>query len=411
MSRWGPYFFPAFVLVVIAWVCLGTAVVISRALHDRRQRTLLKAKKYLRFAVSRSRESGDDHLLHSLLADVPSKVIEDFAANSSTLQWQAEVLSRYLVERNGEGHLVQAASDRHVWRRRNRIAALRILTLAGSEVALTLLDEALRDRDRVVVDAAVAALGMIRNESAAHLLVDALRARLYSPSRIATQLDRFSKPISDLLIPLLRHPIPIVRFWGATLLARYRGNPKVNAALVLLRDDPHPSVRKAVVETMGRVGGFLSAETAAALLDDPVWFVRAHAARALGNLNRLDYANKVTPLLADSEWWVRTAAKEALEAMGPGITEDLLPSLTSDDAFARNGAAEVLQALGVLDGLIAETVRTATNQTERVDLIGQILAAGGPDLVRSSVSRASPDVAAAAKRLIKKAARRHGVQG
>src|SRR6185295_19264922 len=108
-----------------------------------------------------------------------------------------------------------------------------------------------------------------------------------------------------------------------------------------------------------------------------------HAARALGDLKRVDLCDRVTPLLADPEWWVRTAAKYALEAMGQEVADRLIPVLSSSDAFARNGAAEVLQNLGILDALITETIQTKEDEhSARVELIGKILAAGGPDLQR-----------------------------
>jgi HEAT repeat protein len=347
----------------------------------------------------------------SLLAQLPESVVEEIAADSLTPKWQAESLSAYVLRQRGSQGLIQQASKHHgPGGKRNRIAALRILALAGEPSVIPLLDEAVHDKDPDIVSAAVATLGGINDESAAHLLIDVLRSRPYSPSRVATQLDRFSEPISHLLLPLLRHPIPVVRFWGATLMARYT-SPEINAQLAYLRDDPDPGVRKAAVETLGKIGGPHSTETAIALIKDPVWYVRAHAARALGDMQRVDLCDLVTPLLADREWWVRTAAKDSLEAMGPEVAEHLIPILSSPDAFARNGAAEVLQNLGILDALITETIQTDEEQSERVELIGKILAAGGPDLIRMAVARADPAIAAAAMRLIQKVADRYRLAG
>jgi HEAT repeat protein len=125
----------------------------------------------------------------------------------------------------------------------------------------------------------------------------------------------------------------------------------------------------------------------------------------------VDLAGLVTPLLADPEWWVRTAAKDALEAMGPEVVEHLIPSLSSPDAFARNSAAEVLQNLGILDALIIETIQTAEEAPERVDLIGKILAAGGPSLARIAVARADPSMTTSTRRLIVKAKVRDRLAG
>ncbi len=87
-------------------------------------------------------------------------------------------------------------------------------------------------------------------------------------------------------------------------------------------------------------------------LADPVWFVRVHAARALGRLGHVDQASELLGLLGDPQWWVRTAAKESLQELGEDAAPAILPALKSDDKFVRDGAAEVLQNIGVVDELI-----------------------------------------------------------
>jgi hypothetical protein len=64
-------------------------------------------------------------------------------------------------------------------------------------------------------------LGRLPDMAAASALVDALQQGKYAPSRIATYLDQFPLPIGDLLRPLLDHPDPSARYWGATLLSRH----------------------------------------------------------------------------------------------------------------------------------------------------------------------------------------------
>ena len=163
-------------------------------------------------------------------------------------------------------------------------------------------------------------------------------------------------------------------------------------ALARLRRDRDPNVRKAAIESLGRIGGPLAAETARFLLGDGEWFVRAHAARALGDLRRADLAADVAPLLADPQWWVRAAAKDALVAMGTAVTPVVESLLDHPDRFARNGAAEVLQNLGVLDEL-ADVAADAP-------LLRRAAAAGGARLAESLVARTRPDVSARIRRLL-----------
>jgi HEAT repeat protein len=162
----------------------------------------------------------------------------------------------------------------------------------------------------------------------------------------------------------------------------------VASALANLRRDSDPSVRKAAIESLGAIGGAPAVDTALALLRDPVWFVRAHAARALGEMKRADLARELLPLLSDGQWWVRAATKDALLAMGKGVAETVGTLLDHPDRFARNGAAEVLQNLGILDDLAARAV--AGGDDAGLALLRKAAAAGGAALSEGIVSRAAP---------------------
>ena len=164
------------------------------------------------------------------------------------------------------------------------MAAVQILARAGHPRTLELLSMATRDSDTEVGGAAVTILGGLRDLGAAELLVQVMKEGTYSRSRVASQLDRFPLPLRALIEPLVREDDPKLRFWGATLLARYAGEPDLHPVLLDLAGDPDADVRAATVETLGKTGGRGAQAAAAVLLDDPAWWVRAHAARALGDL-------------------------------------------------------------------------------------------------------------------------------
>ena len=228
----------------------------------------------------------------------------------------------------------------------------------------------------------------------------ALGKASYPPSRIATYLDQFPVPVLNYVRPLLQDPKPAVRFWAATLLGRYAGTENLDAELASLAGDSEPSVRKAAVESAGKVGGPMAANMALELLADPVWYVQAHAARALGDLGRVDLATRVAPLLADRQWWVRAAAKEALEAMGPEIWSDLVPFLDHPDAFARNGAAEVFQNIGILDSLVVMEAATDGPGTAKIEMLRKIASAGGVRMTDALLERAGPQMRPRIRRLL-----------
>jgi HEAT repeat protein len=171
------------------------------------------------------------------------------------------------------------------------------------------------------------------------------------------------------------------------LLARHRSAGSVEADIAALTTDPAPLVRRAAVASLAQINPADAAAAARPLLADPVWFVRAHAARAIGETEDPEFARDIAPLLADREWWVRTAAKESLQRMGPEVWSALVPYLDHADAFARNGAAEVLQNIGILDSLIILEAATVRPSAEKIDMLRKIASAGGTRMTEALLDR------------------------
>jgi len=136
------------------------------------------------------------------------------------------------------------------------------------------------------------------------------------------------------------------------------------------------------------------------LLQDPFAYVRAHAARALGELARGNLAEDVAGLLGDSDFWVRLAARESLEMMGSEVWPVLMRRLNDEDRFVRNGAAEVIQNLGVLDSLIVMEAASDNPGEAKIDMLRRIAAAGGVRFTESLVDRAGPIVGLRIRQLL-----------
>lgn len=328
--------------------------------------------------------AADDLTVH--LDRLPRSALERTAADTSTPEATARALSKWLVGRWGVKPYVERArrvsSRRSGWK---RVSALHILFGAGYADIMPLLESAIESRNPETVGAAVAILGHLHDVSAARLLIATLVHRRYPASRIATHLDLFPLPLAAELEPLLRDPSPVVRYWGVTLLSRYDKGREVAA----LADDPDDQVRKAVAESLGAMETPDSAGVVVRLLRDASWIVRAHAARALGDLQRVDHAGGIARLLADNEWWVRLAARESLVTLGDDVVPVVLSYLEHPDRFARNGAAEILQNLGLLDQLI-EAVEADRIDASQQEQLRRILEAGGDEMVSSVILRWGP---------------------
>jgi HEAT repeat protein len=338
--------------------------------------------------------------LEALLAQASRELVMRAAADAATPDDVFAPLVNYLTDRWGRDLLCQDASAhksaRDKWR---RMAALRILFRANDGERFDWLAQAVREADEDIAGVALGLLGRSDDSRAMDILLAALRQQRHPPSRVAAHIERSPLPLVDRLRPLLHDSDPVLRLWSAALLAR-DPDARLEPEVVTLTHDPDPRVRKAAIQTLGKIGTAASADRAAALLYDPIAFVRAHAARALGELGIVERAEDVAALLGDSDWWTRLAAKETLEMMGTDVWPVLMRCLESEDRFVRNGAAEVIQNLGVLDSLIVMEAATDSPATAKIEMLRRITAAGGARFTDSLIERAGPIVGPRIRQLL-----------
>jgi HEAT repeat protein len=378
------------VFAVLLWAVLAAYVI-----HIDRRRTA--AHRIVSTVLATLREEGlraapvADRVARvaPLLERVSRDMILHTAADAATPRDAVDVLAKYLVDRWGVYTLVRQASShrvsRDVWR---RTASLNVLFHLGHPQIFDLLTRAVEGREADVASVALALLGTSPDPRATGILIDALKARRHPASRIAVHLEHSPLRPAEAYRALLTDTDPVLRFWGATLLARCPGVEWLERELAAIADDDDPRVRKAAVQSLGRVGDSLAAEIALRLLEDPAPFVRAHAARALGELDRTEAAPAVAQLLGDPDWWVRAAAKQALEGMGAEVWPVLMRCLEHPDRFVRNGAAEVFQNLGILDSLIMMEAASDDPSYSKINLLKRIAAAGGTRMTDSLIERA-----------------------
>jgi len=186
---------------------------------------------------------------------------------------------------------------------------------------------------------------------------------------------------------------------AATLLRNHVDEGGLAAAIMPLVDDPDAPVRKAALLTLGAMLPQGVTRVATRRLSDPAPFVRSAAILALAQVGerspdrarRRAIASSITPLLADREWGVRAAAKDALVRLGPGTWREVAAQLSSPDGFARNGAAEVLQNLGVLDWTLRGIASGAQPTDEAVDVLRRALREGGVVMSKAAALRSKDE--------------------
>lgn len=382
---------------LVFWIGLSAYVIANRRRFDRRGRRLSELARHLaadgaEFDSRRERSPAIDRIL----AGLSRRSLYRMMADVELPRPMGHLFAAYLLERWGLPMLLHDAGahrGRRPWRRVSALFALGTLRADGVH---TLLEDALFGTNPEVASAAVVILSRLQDRRAAEILIAGLRANAYSPSRIATQLDQYGIAIDDLLVPLLADPLAHARYWAVSLLARYSGT-KLAEQVSALAEDVDAPVRKAVVQTLADIHGSQAGPIALRRLSDPVSFVRSTAIRALGTVGRADTvqsernaaARHIASCLGDTEWEVRLAAKESLVAFGPSIWREVSPALDATDRFARNGAAEVLQNLGLLDQLIDDVGRGLEPSAEVVSVIERSFREGGIGLIDAVAERSN----------------------
>jgi HEAT repeat protein len=337
-----------------------------------------------------------------LLDRLSPEMLLHAAANGAN-QTVFDVLVGYLPRRRSVDQLVRDASAHATAREKSRrTAALRILFRLNHPGWTDLAARAVDDPDVDVASVGASLIGMSDDPHAIDVMVKALREERHPASQLAVHLESSPLWTVDTVRPLLRAEEPVVRAWGASVMGRYRQEEGLEHELGLLCHDPDAGVRKAAIQSLGRVGNRIASQAARRLLNDPVAYVRAHAALALAELDRPDMAATVAVLLGDPDWWVRQAAKESLERMGPDAWPALFRCLDHSDRFVRNGAAEVIQNLGVLDMLIVMEGATDLPSAGKIDMLRRLFAAGGVRLTDSLLERVGPLVGSRTRELLAK---------
>ena len=311
------------VALFVLWLALAGWVVGARVRHDRGLRR--------READARALADGADP------ARWPRRRLWRVADG----EWVegAAVAARELVTR-------QKGLLRHVAREQSfkRSHALRVLTRGGSPFAFSLLRSALVTGSEDVRAAVVAIAAEQRTPPADALLLDVLVDGAHPRSRTATELAPRALHLIPELLALATHADAEVRYWALMLLRDAAADPRAKAAAVAAAADSAGTVRSASARVLGASSATDVQHVLRALLADDVFFVRSHAARAAGETRAEGLAGDIAALLADQSWWVRAAAKEALLVLGESGLQAAHRMLDADDAFAQDGAREVVSA-------------------------------------------------------------------
>jgi HEAT repeat protein len=395
-----PLLLPGLAAMATLWTGFSGWVVADRVRFDRSERRRLTIERALADTTLASlRPLERAAAVRDMLGRLPADDVYRMTGNADLPPWVREVCGAHALEHVGLDRMLRDATPHRGARRKwRRISALHALVYARPDSIHALLRIALADADADVASAAASVLQRLGDRRAAEILIAGLRASRLPASRIAARLARFPIPFDDLLEPLLTSQRPEARYWAVTMLRDHHGYGRTES-IVPLVDDPDAPVRKAALLTLAAMQAPDVVRLAGWRLSDPAPFVRSAAIHALAQVGerspdrgrRSALAATIAPALADRDWSVRTAAKDALARLGPATWRAVAAQLSSEDRFARNGAAEVLQNLGVLDWTLRGIASGVRPSPEALDVLKRALREGGMPMADAAMLRSKAE--------------------
>lgn len=258
----------------------------------------------------------------------------------------------------------------------------------GFEDNLEDLKKALEDPSDDVAYAAAQALSNIDNEEGAFILSRQIGSDTrFQNDRIATILEQMSIDLRGVVREMIESDDNERIVWGINLVGSQELFDLVSE-LESFKQHPDPEVRSALAEVLGQLQVPLTDRWLEPLLRDDVWFVRSHASKAAGKLEAEWAVEYLVDMLTSQKWWLRNNSTEALIQIGePGIdpVEDVL--LHSDDQFARNCAARVLEKSGWVERKINQATSGQQSSLETLHLFASL---GGIGSLENILMDASP---------------------
>ncbi|NDJ54184.1 MAG: HEAT repeat domain-containing protein [Chloroflexi bacterium] len=151
--------------------------------------------------------------------------------------------------------------------------------------------------------------------------------------------------VPEALVNLLRDPTPSIRQQAARALGDI-ADPATEADLLAALNDPEEKVSRAIIKTLGVLGGEASLlPLLNGLLGHPSTAVRVVSAKSLGQLADPRATKGLTQALRhDSKWVVRYATIAALAAIGGDSARQAITAARTDDSneLVRRAARDAL---------------------------------------------------------------------
>ena len=264
-------------------------------------------------------------------------------------------------------------TSRNKW---HRIQAIISLGYTNSPAAVEILKNSLVEKDEDVSYFSMLALGQLRDNSSAKILLDYLGSHRNSGNRIISLLDKFPSDIVSEALKATESGDPVVRFWAVKLISRFKSKSCLQR-IEELTGDTSDDVRAAACECLGKIGSGEAKDTVVRCFSDKVWFVRMHAVRALSAILGKESIPEIVTLLKDKTWLVRDAVKKTMVHNIDAALPYLERLIHEGGDMLKKDCVEVLEDSGYLLILFKKLLsENAEAKNKAVNLLKEIMNSG-----------------------------------
>ncbi len=343
-------------ILFVAAVALALATIIFAAAREsvvrRRVLNLEKIKKNLQRMVRADREKIEETIPVFVDEFSPQQFSllskEDYLKLSPGLE--QEIKDNFISSGKLEAVEQMAHKGRDKW---DRVEALITLGYINSPATLGILQRSLLDRDEDINYFALQALGQLKSQEAAKVMLDFLAKNPHRGYGIALLLEAFPATISAELYEAAASQYGVVRYWAVKLIGKFKARdylPRIEG----LTADSNSDVRAAACECLGLLEDKEAGAVIKTCLKDKLWFVRMHAVRALDLIMGATALPDALPLIDDPAAKVREGVKNILARNIQQALPYLEKYLFSHDQAVRRCCAEALVDAGYIPVILKD---------------------------------------------------------
>jgi HEAT repeat protein len=340
-----------------------------------RIRKIAIIKKNLQ-TLARSGKNAVENICPSVIGKISNEEFLEIARDKELIlsrEFAEELRSCFVVSGKVSQIEKVARKSANKW---YRIQAIISLGYANAPNAVGILKMSLVSKDPDIAYYSLLALGQIKTDLSARVLLDSIKNVNFSGNRIISLLEGFPSSVVEEASRATQSEDAVTRYWAVKLISRFATKAKLKRMEELTRDESL-NVRAAACECLGKIGSPEARDAVLQCLRDKGWFVRMHAVKALEAVLGKEAINEIAVLLRDEEEPVRETVKQAMASNIETSLAYIEKFIQEDDKKLKKDCAQILEDSGYISILFKQILSREAHIRDRgVRLLEGVISSG-----------------------------------